>query len=85
MRQVLADRMPDFARCLIEKMMIYALGRGITPADRRAIAQIETKWGGSDFKFQTLIYEVAHSAPFQSRRGETLETGNPKTKEVAAK
>ena len=85
MRQVLVDRMPDFARCLIEKMMIYSLGRGITPADSRAIAQIETKWAANDFKFQTVIYEVAHSAPFQSRRGEMPETGNPKTKEVAAK
>ena len=85
MREVLADRMPDFARCLLEKMMIYSLGRGITTADRRTIAQMETNWAASGFKFQTLIYEVAHSAPFQSRRGEVLETGNPKSKEVATK
>jgi len=85
MRQVLADRMPDFARCLIEKMMIYSLGRGITTADRRAIARIETDWAAGGYKFQTLIYEVAHSAPFQSRRGEASEPANLPTKKVAAK
>jgi hypothetical protein len=85
MRQVLLDRLPDFARCLIEKMMIYSLGRGTTPADRRAIEQIETKWAANGFGFQTLIYEVANSAPFQWRRGEVLKTDNPKNKEVAEK
>ena len=85
MRQVLTDRMPDFARCLIEKMMIYSLGRGITTADRRSIAQMQNNWAANGFKFQTLIYEVAHSPAFQSRRSEALETGNPQSKEVAAK
>ena len=92
MSQVLTERMPDFARCLIEKMMIYSLGRGITPSDRRSVAQMQNNWAANGFKFQTLIYEVAHSAAFQSRRGEAPgadtpknETGTPKRKEVAAK
>ena len=85
MRDVLAERMPDFARNLVEKMMMYSIGRGITPSDRRSIRQIESKWTANGLKFQTLIYEVAHSAPFQSRRGETLESGNTRHKEVAAK
>lgn len=85
MREVLSGRMNDFARCLVEKMMIYSLGRGITLADRRTVEQIENKWAVNGFKFQTLIYEVAHSAPFQSRRGEVSRPGNPKINEVAAK
>ena len=85
MREVLAQRMPDFSRNLVEKMMMYSIGRGITPADRRSIRDIESKWAANGLKFQTLIYEVAHSTPFQSRRGEALEAVNPKNKEVAAK
>jgi len=85
MREVLAQHLPEFSRNLVEKMMMYSIGRGITLADRRSIRDIENKWAANGLKFQTLIYEVAHSAPFQFRRSETLETVNPKTKEVAAK
>jgi hypothetical protein len=66
-------------------MMIYSLGRGIGPADRRPITEMERNWAAQGYRFQSLIYEVARSAPFRSRRGETLETGKPPAKEVASK
>jgi cytochrome c553 len=75
MRQSLAAKMPQFAQCLVEKMMIYALGRGVGPSDRRSVAQVTRDWGANGYKFQTLIYEVAHSIPFQAGR---LEIQTPK-------
>jgi hypothetical protein len=84
MRQALSERMPGFAQCLIEKMLVYSLGRGVGPSDRRTVAQIQQNWAAQGYKFQSLIYEVAHSVPFQSRRGEIIESrsDNP-VKEVA--
>jgi hypothetical protein len=76
MRQALAAKLPQFAQCLIEKMMIYALGRGVTGADRRTVEQIGRDWEKEGYKFQSLIYEVARSAPFQMRRAEKLEAKN---------
>jgi hypothetical protein len=83
MRQALAGKLPEFAQCLIGKMLVYALGRGLGPADQRTIDRIQRNWSAQGYRFQTLIYEVARSAPFQSRRG---EAGDEKpVKEVAQK
>ena len=40
------------------------------PADRRTEEDIERRWAASGYAFQTLIFEVVHSLPFQARRGE---------------
>jgi hypothetical protein len=70
MREALGARLPQFAQCLVEKMMIYSLGRGVHTSDSRTVSQITRDWAAQGYKFQSLIYEVAHSVPFQSRRGE---------------
>jgi hypothetical protein len=70
MRALLKGEIPDFARCLTEKMLTYALGRGVERYDRRTVNEITKKLAASNYQFQTLIYEIAQSLPFQSRRGE---------------
>jgi hypothetical protein len=74
MRAALVSLLPQFARSLVEKLMIYALGRGIAPYDRRAIDQITARLAGEGYPFQTAIYEIVRSAPFQMRRGELIQT-----------
>jgi hypothetical protein len=70
MRALLAQQLPQFAHVVTEKLLTYALGRGLGPADRRTEEEIERRWATSSYAFQTLIYEVVHSLPFQARRGE---------------
>jgi hypothetical protein len=70
MRTLLKAELPDFARCLTQKMLIYSLGRTIERFDRRTVTDIQRKLAANDYRFQTLIYEVVQSLPFQSRRGE---------------
>ena len=85
MRTLLKEDLPEVSRCLTEKMLTYALGRGLQAYDRRAVDQIGRKLAESDYKFQTLIYEVVRSLPFQQRRGDltTKDTPQTKGKEVA--
>jgi len=83
MRAALISALPQFAQCVVEKLMIYALGRGIATSDRRAIDQITGTLATQGYPFQTAIYEIVRSAPFQMRRGELVETKN--VKEVAHK
>ncbi|MBG85468.1 MAG: hypothetical protein CMO80_01020 [Verrucomicrobiales bacterium] len=69
--QVLAtERKTDFYRCLSEKLLTYAIGRGMeyydTPTIDRIVAQLERE----DGKMRSLIYGVVESAPFQKRRGD---------------
>jgi hypothetical protein len=70
MRTLLKDDLPQVAKCLTEKMMTYAIGRGMQPYDRRAMDEVGRKLAESDYQFQALIYEVVRSLPFQQRRGE---------------
>jgi hypothetical protein len=84
MRAILIAQLPDFTRCLTEKMMTYALGRGLERYDRRTVNDIDTKVAASGYQFQSLIHEIVQSLPFQSRRGEVSTTKNvAKPKEIA--
>jgi mono/diheme cytochrome c family protein len=70
LRLALAGRIPQFAEALTRKMLVYALGRGLESYDRRSVNSIVTNWEKKDYRFQSLIFEIAHSLPYQSRRGE---------------
>jgi mono/diheme cytochrome c family protein len=82
MRTLLKSDLDDFTRCLTEKMLTYSLGRGLERYDRKTVDSITKKLAASDHRFQTLVYEIVRSLPFQQRRGETIKTEN-KLKEVA--
>jgi len=70
MRTVLKTQLPQFSRCIVQKMLTYSLGRGLGSYDRRTVDEIDRKLAASGYGFQSLIYEVVRSLPFQSRRGE---------------
>jgi len=70
LRDALATRTPQFAEALTRKMMVYAMGRGLEPYDRRSVNSIVKNWETKGYRFQSLISEIVHSLPFQSRRGE---------------
>ena len=69
---LLKEDLPDFTRCLVEKMLTYALGRGLERYDRRSVEEVTRKLEADGYRFQTLVREVVHSLPFQSRRGEVV-------------
>ncbi len=60
----------DFLRCLAEKTLTYALGRGLEYYDRPAVEKILSGMEKEGFRFSSLIRGVVHSVPFQLRRGE---------------
>ena len=74
MREILSERMPEFSRALTEKLLIYALGRGLERYDRPTVRDITTRVATSGYGFQTMVREVVRSLPFHSRRGERVET-----------
>ncbi len=75
MRALLRDDLPEFARCLTEKMLTYALGRGLENYDKRTVESIIRRLAPEEYPLQSLVFEIARSLPFQSRRGEAESTG----------
>jgi hypothetical protein len=73
MRTILSSQLPQFSRALTEKMMTYALGRGLRPYDARTVDAINRTLGAEGYRFQTMIQQIVDSLPFQSRRGEETE------------
>ena len=63
-------RQADFIRCLSEKVLTYALGRGLEYYDRPALAAIESHLKKRGLRFSALIEAVVESVPFQYRRGD---------------
>jgi hypothetical protein len=59
----------EFARCLAEKMLIYALGRGADYYDEPAIDRIHAALAQHGYRFSTLITGIVKSVPFRMRRG----------------
>lgn len=69
LKKVLLSKKDQFAKCLAEKMLTYALGRGLEFYDRRAVDGITAAVAKGDYKFSALVTEIVKSDPFRMRRG----------------
>jgi len=71
LKQILAEkRKGDFYRTVSEKLLTYAIGRGIEYYDSTTIQQLVDHLEKNDGKLVELIHAVTTSAPFQMRRGD---------------
>ena len=68
LKAILKEREADFTRCLTEKLLTYALGRGLEYYDRCAVDKIVAALAQNDYRFSTLVLEIVQSDPFQKRR-----------------
>ena len=69
-------RADEFRRCLAEKMLTYALGRGVEYYDRPPINTVVESLRANEDRFSALMLAVAQSFPFQNRRVEAGGDGN---------
>ncbi len=67
----------EYYRCLTEKLLTYALGRGLEAYDVHAVDTIVERIEGQDGRASALIAAIIDSAPFQKRRRSTkLDTAD---------
>jgi hypothetical protein len=64
----LLQRPELFAGTLSEKLLTFALGRGVETHDAPAIRQIVRRAQAEDFRFSSLILGLVNSTPFQMRK-----------------
>jgi Protein of unknown function (DUF1588)/Protein of unknown function (DUF1585) len=62
-----ADR-GAFAESISEKLLTYALGRGLERYDKPTVKQIAKGLAADDYRFSSLALEIVNSLPFQMRK-----------------
>jgi hypothetical protein len=67
LRQALVRRPDVFVQVLTEKLLIYALGRGLTPEDMPVVRKIVREAGQQQYRFSALLQGIVDSAPFRMR------------------
>jgi hypothetical protein len=71
LRQALLARPDVFVGTLAEKLLTYALGRGVTYGDAPAVRAIDRQAALDDYRFSAVVEAIVRSAPFQMRRAGT--------------
>jgi hypothetical protein len=70
LEQALLSRPELFVRTLTEKLLTFALGRGIEYYDAPAVRKIVDDAREDNYRFSRLILGIVNSTPFQMRRSE---------------
>jgi hypothetical protein len=87
LRNAILSRPDAFATVLTERIMTYALGRGVEPSDMPVVRSIVKKAGQGNYRLASIVQSIVESAPFQMRtrlepegtptRVATVSTGTP--------
>lgn len=72
--RILQDDKDTFARCVVEKMLTFAIGRGLERYDRPVVNAIAHKLADRQYKFSTLVMQIVTSAPFEMRHSEAVSS-----------
>jgi hypothetical protein len=67
LREALLKRGDLFVQTLTEKLLIYALGRGLTPEDMPLVRAIVRDARRSNYRFSSIVRGIVGGAPFQMR------------------
>jgi len=70
LRNVLLSKKDEFVTTATERLLTYALGRGVEAFDMPAIRKIVPDAGSGDYRWSSLIMGIVKSLPFQMRRAQ---------------
>ncbi len=73
LKQILKAQSGAFTRNLAEKLLTFALGRGLESYDRATVDEICRRTAAANYKFSALVLAIADSKPFQMRSGEGVK------------
>ena len=77
LREMLKSQSGLFTRNVAEKMLTFALGRGLERSDSAAVEAISREAAAGENKFSSLALAIVKSAPFQMRSGVDGDRMNP--------
>lgn len=71
LRDLLVGRREEFVKAVTEKLLTYALGRGMEYYDRPTIRKIVKEAAPHDYRWSAVVLGIVKSLPFQMRRKES--------------
>ena len=71
LRDLLLDRPEDFVGTVTEKLLMYALGRGVEYYDAPVVRQIVRDAASENYRWSSIILGIVRSDPFQMRRSDS--------------
>ena len=75
-RAYLLDNKDKFTKTMAERLLVYAIGRGLTPADRKTVDQIVEATRKGDYKFSVMVLALIRSQAFNQKRGRDTDSGS---------
>ena len=72
LREVLLTKREGFVSTFIEKLLTYALGRGVEYYDAPTIRRIKRETAPSGYRWSSVVQTIVKSPPFQMRRSREL-------------
>ncbi len=67
LREAILSRPDAFVTVITERMLTYALGRGLEPGDMPVVRRIVKKAAQNDYRLSSIVMGIVESAPFQMR------------------
>jgi len=67
LREAIVSRPDAFVTVVTEKMLTYALGRGLEPSDMPVVRRIVKKAAQNEYRLSSIVMGIVESAPFQMR------------------
>ncbi len=88
LRNWILRRPENFVNTVTEKLMIYALGRGLIAQDEPAVRKIVADAAPQQYRFSAIVMGIVNSVPFQMRAkpaasGETSASNEPPSRSLA--
>ena len=68
LREALVRYSSQFVQTVTEKLLTYALGRGVEYDDMPVVRSIAREAGKTDYRFSAIVLEIVRSMPFQMNR-----------------
>ena len=70
LKQILKAKSDAFTHNMTEKLMTFALGRGLERSDEGVVDKISKQVAAKDYRFSAMVSEIVNSRPFQMRSGD---------------
>jgi hypothetical protein len=76
LRNMLTSNPDVFAKVLTEKLMTYALGRGVEYSDMPTVREILRDAGQNDYRFSSIVLGIVKSTPFEMKEKQSTDGGS---------